>query len=328
MKSIESIFWNWTVRKGVFALIILVGGMVVVNGQMSGSRGGVRVVQHEYQTQHSSLGQAYGNSLDERVFEYVEVESKVELRIQPDQIRIVLGIGESAKTSAECEAKVFEKIKQLKAAYSELDIPETDVVDDFIAILPRYRYDLESVDGQKVAVEKLDDFSIQSNMHIKVATEAKATEVIRTAFKLGVTDLIAVDYWSREIDATRKKAFEQAVTDAKSKAKYLLGETFSEPPRPINVQDDTRVIMPYKLYESFTNSYDTEFTHAYNRHRDIPVIKAFRPKNTYYKGHFDDSDHSSKEIAMGPEIYVVSSVSLYYATPVAKEYRSMKAKQE
>lgn len=326
MKSIESIVWNWTVRKGVFALIIVVGGLVVVNGQMSGSRGGANS-GHQYQVQHS-YNKLVDTTLDERVFEYVEVESKVELRIKPDQIRIVLGIGESAKTSAECEAKVFEKIRQLKAAYSELSIPEADVVDDFIAILPRYRYDLESINGQNVAVEKLDDFSIQSNMHIKVATEAEATEVIRAAFKLGVTDLIAVDYWSKDIDATRKKAFEQAVSDAKSKARYLLGETFSEPPRPINVRDNTRVIMPDKLYASFTNSYDTDFTHAYNRHRDIPVIKAFRPKNTYYQGHFDDSDSNPQEIAMGPEIYVVSSVSLYYATPVAKEYRSMKAKQE
>ena len=328
MKSIESIVWNWTVRKGVFALIILVGTLVVVNGQMSGSRGGVNSGHQYHQDQHSSSSQPVSSTLDERVFEYLEVESKVELRIKPDQIRIVLGIGESAKTSAECESKVFEKIKQLKAAYSELSIPDANVVDDFIAILPRYRYDLENLQGQTVAVEKLDDFSIQSNMHIKVATEAEATEVIRAAFKLGVTDLIAVDYWSKDIDATKKKAFEQAVTEAKSKAKYLLGETLPESPRPINVRNNTRVIMPDKLYASFKNSYDSEFTRAYNRHRDTPVIKAFRPKNTYYQGHFDDADRNPKEIAMGPEIYVVSSVSLYYATPVAKEYRSLKAKEE
>ena len=326
MKSIESTVWNWSIKKGVLALIIVVGVLAVVNGQMSGSRGGVNS-DHHYQRSHDA-NQLAGSALDERVFEYVEVDSKVEMRIKPDQIRIVLGIGESAKTSEECEAKVFKKIRELKVAFRELNIPETDIVDDFIAILPRYRYDLDTIEGQKVAVEKLDDFSIQSNMHVKVATETEATEVIRAAFKLGVTDLIGVDYWSKAIDETKKKAFEQAVTDAKSKAKHLLGETFPELPRPINVKDDTRVIMPDKLYASFANSYDSKFTQTYSRHRDIPVIKAFRPKNTYYQGHFGDADRNPKEIAMGPEIYVISSVRLYYATPVAKEYRSLKAKED
>ena len=326
MKTIESVIWNWTVRKGVLALIIVVGGLVAVNAQMSGVRGGVGHGQQFHAQQPASY--PAGSTLDESVFEYLKVDAEVELRIKPDQIRIVLGIAESAKTSAECEAKVFQKISELKVSFGKLNIPETDVVDDFIAILPRYRYDLETREGQKVAVEKLDDFSIQSNVHIKVATEAEATEVIRAAFKLGVTDLIAVDYWNKDIDEAKKRAFEQAVADAKAKAKFLLGETFGELPQPINVKDSTRVIMPDKLYESFENSYDREFAQSYSRNQKIPVIKSFKPKNTYYKGHSGDADRRPKGIAMGPEIYVVSWVRFYYATPVAKEYRMLKAKEE
>ncbi len=327
MQSIESIIWNWTVRKGVLAVVIVLGGLVFVNGQMVGSRGGVN--QGHFQGQgfenYSHMGQPNHQSppANDRLIEYVTIDADVELRLKPDQIRIILGIAERAETSTECEQKVFAKIEQLNAAFQELGVAESDIVDDFIAILPRYRFDLETMQGQNVAVEKLDGYNIQSNLHVKVANEKEAMNVIRAAFKLGVANLIGVDYWSKELEETKKKAFEQAVADAKSKAKFLLGETFDQLPTPINVTENTHVIMPDGLYASFANSYDSEITNTYHRDRNVPVVKMFRPKNTYYKGHFEDAGRVPDEIAMSPEIHIVSSVSLFYATPVAKEYREL-----
>jgi hypothetical protein len=42
-----------------------------------------------------------------------------------------------------------------------------------------------------------------------------------------------------------------------------------------------------------------------------------RPRNTYYRGLYMDGDIQASQLAMEPEISVVSTVRLYYESPAA-----------
>ena len=159
---------------------------------------------------------------------------------------------------------------------------------------------------------------MQSNLHIKVPNDDLAMRAIRAAFKLNITDIIAFDYWSKELDAVKQKALEVAIEKAKSKAQLLLGQTFDDMPAPINVTSDTQIVMPESLYVSFDNSHSQTLTQGYNR-GDLPVITAFRPKNTYYKGYIDKTaDQQPDSVSLNCEISVVSSVKLIFASPVSQ----------
>ena len=110
----------------------------------------------------------------------------------------------------------------------------------------------------------------------------------------------------------------------------MLGQTFQNEITPINIDSNVRVVMPETMYESFENSYNQSISQPYNRHgQNLQTISAFRPKNTYYRGYFDEaSDVHPADVPMKSEISVIADVKMYYATPVAKAYRSLAAKAE
>ena len=159
---------------------------------------------------------------------------------------------------------------------------------------------------------------MQSNLHLAVKDDAQAMSAIGIAFDAGVADIIAFDYWSKELDQVKVKARTAAVKAARDKAEVLLGALFEKQPPVINVQEATRIYYPETLYESFTNSSDAQYQSTYSR-RDIPRIRMFRPKNTYYRGLYMDADVQSKDLPMRSEISVVSTVRLYYESPAAKD---------
>ena len=69
----------------------------------------------------------------------------------------------------------------------------------------------------------------------------------RRAFQEGVTDIIAFDYWSRDLDEVKVAARAQALQAAQSKAEDLLGTIFEHRPPTINLQEQTVVHYTHSL---------------------------------------------------------------------------------
>ncbi len=285
-----------------------------LDAQFSGSRGGESIPAFQ---QRGSKG------FDPTVQQYIEVEGKIELRVKPDQIRIVIAVIESAKTSAECEKKLFAKLASLKNAFRQNGIRDENVVDDFIAVLPQYEFAFEKRDEQEVAVERLTGYEMQSNLHIQVANNTQAMQVIRSAFAMNVSDVIGFDYGSTQLDAMKKQATEQATAAAKEKADTLLTAMFDEKPRVINIRSETQVVLPDQLYRSFENSSSESYSQSKIR-TNMPVIRVSRPQNTYYKGFFELTlDRQPNMLPMQNEISIIANVSIFYESPVASEYRQL-----
>ena len=281
--------------------------------QLSGSRGAVGAGSDQT---HESSGLA---QLDPEVAQgYITIEGQAELRVKPTEIRVVLAVTAEGKTPSECTRKVTETIKSLTAAWMEAGIAQESIVEDFIAVLPRYEFDIEKIRDQDVAVEKKAGYLMQTNLHLAVKNDVKAMEAINLAFEKDVADIIAFDYWSKELDEMKIKARAEAVKAAQAKSVTLLGALFEQQPPLINLQESTRTFYPESLYESFTNSNDAAYETSWSR-RDIPVVRTFRPKNTYYRGLYPDGDVQSKELPMQSEISIVSTVRLYFESPAAKE---------
>jgi len=159
---------------------------------------------------------------------------------------------------------------------------------------------------------------MQTNLHVRVESDAMAAAVLDIAFEQDVTDIIAFDYSNRDLDALKKQARREAVAAAGDKASLLFNGLFDERPRVINIQESTRVIPPAAMYESFQNSDDANFRNSYSTRRDLPQILTFRPKNTYYRGLEVEADHSPRELPLRPQISIVSTVRLYFESPAAE----------
>lgn len=307
------------IRIGRLATIAMLVPLIVpsseIYGQFAGSRGGV--------VNNLAANSGIPAMTPEVVQGFITVDGKAELRVKPTKIRIVIAVSAEADTPQNCQAKMEQKIASLKLGWQQLGIRESDVVDDFIAVLPRFEFDIEKRQTGNVAIEKKSGFLMQSNLHVAVKTDEQAMQVIRVAFSNNVSDIIAFDYWNDQIDEIKKQARAAAIAVAKAKSDTILS-VFDKRPALINVAESTQTVFPKTLYESFENSNDQKYSFGRSS-RDTPVIRTFRPKNTYYRGLFFDGDLQPDQLPMKSEISVVSTVKLYYESPVAKEYLKLRA---
>ena len=252
----------------------------------------------------------------EVVESFIAIDGRAEVRLPPTEIRIVLAVTSEGKTAQECQTAIDAAIAQLKTVWSRMGIPAEKIVEDFIAILPVYEWSIEERSGVDVGVEKSAGFRMQTNIHVAVPDDSTAARALNAAFAQEVTDIIAFDYWSKELDKIKVEARKQAVKAAREKADLLLTALFDTAPPVINVQEETTVVYPESLYQSFTNTYEQDVSMSGWR-RDIPFIRAYRPRNTYYRGLDFDGDVRAPELPLRPEISVVSTVRLYFESGAA-----------
>ncbi len=281
-------------------------------GQMVGSRGGAEKAQDDV---------ANLPYLQPDVVEgYITVEGRAEVRVRPTDIRLVLAVTSEAETAPKCQQSIDAAIERLRTAWTKMGIPPDRVVVDFIAVLPRYEWLSEKRGDTEADVETKVGFRMQTNVHLAAHGEAEARAALSAALDQGLTDIIAFDYWSKDLDDVKVKVRAEAVKAARSKSDILLGALFAERPPVINVQEETTVRYPESLYHSFTNSYEQTLT-DYTQ-RNVPHLHAYRPRNTYYRGLYIDGDVQPRELPMNPEISVVSTVRLYFRSPAAKEKKA------
>ena len=302
---------SWKSFVALFTCLLL--STSVTLGQQGGSRAGLR------DDEDVSIKKPNGPSmLDRNVVEgFIAIDGRAEVRTAPTEIRIVLAITSQGQTANECQTAVHETIEKLKRSWSKAGLPAEKAVEDFIAVLPVYEWSLEERGVREVGVEKRTGFRMQSNIHLAVPDDETASKALTVAFEEGVTDIIAFDYWSKELDEVKTKAREQAVEAALRKSDTLLTALLGERPPVINVQEETSVIFPESLYHSFVNRYYEETNAGWLNNRML--IYAPRPRNTYYRGLFLDGDVQSRELPMRPEISVVSTVRLYFESPAASK---------
>lgn len=291
----------------------------VAVAQMGGARAGV-----EDRNAHDGVKEGLPLLTREVAESFISVEGRAEVRVKPTQIRIVLAVTSEAKTAQECQAAVKAQIEKLRSGWQKLNIGNDKIVEDFIAVLPVYAWNIEKKGDRDANVEKQTGFKMQTNIHLSVASDEAAAAALNAAFEQGITDIIAFDYFSPEIDAAKARAREEAMKGAKAKAELLLSVFEAKPP-VINVQEETIVRRPESLYESFTNAVDGGIQNGWRDH-NLPTFHAPRPKNTYFKGLQSNGDIQGSALPMKMEISVVSSVRIYYESPAAPK-REKKEKE-
>jgi uncharacterized protein YggE len=252
----------------------------------------------------------------ENALNYITIDGTAEIRVAPGGIRVVLAVTNEAETAQGCHEKNAAQIKSVLSAWAELRIPEENIVEDFINVLPRYEWQLSEREEQRFRIQKRAGYRMQTNLHVSVKTEKDAMSAIQAAFKQGVTDIVTFDYWSSDLDQQKAKARSAAIAAAQEKSKALLA-VFADPPKVINIQESTAVFLPHSLYRTYENVLEEEI--KYNSSwNDLPAIKAYRPKMTFFQGLQGSADVRPAGPAMRPEIAVVSTVRLYYQSPADK----------
>ena len=128
---------------------------------------------------------------------------RAEVRVRPTRIRIVLAATSEGKTAQDCQRAIQESVTGLKSRWQKLKVAPENIVEDFIAVLPVHEWNVEKRGDSEVGVEQRVGFRMQTNIHLSVPNDETATAALSAAFEQGIADIIAVDYWSPELDAAK-----------------------------------------------------------------------------------------------------------------------------
>jgi len=238
---------------------------------------------------------------------------------------MVLAVTSEGETAPKCQHAIDVAIDRLRAAWAKMGIGPERVVVDFIAVLPRYQWVSEKNGNLDAEVEKKVGYRMQTNIHLAVRNDSQAQAALNRAFEQGIADIIAFDYWSKDLDGLKAKARGQALEAARGKSDVLLGALFAERPPIINVQEKTTVRYPESLYQTVSGNEDDTVREGWRS--NIPFIRAYRPRQAYYRGLYSDGDIQPRELPMHPEISVISTVRLYFKSP-ASDHAKKDVKKE
>src|SRR5690606_13984707 len=100
------------------------------------------------------------------------------------------------ETARQCQESIRGTINRLLADWSAMGLAKSAIVEDFIAVLPRYEWRLEKRGDVDVGVEQPVGYRMQTNLHLAASDQVQALAALNLAFAEGVTDIIAFDYWS------------------------------------------------------------------------------------------------------------------------------------
>ena len=241
----------------------------------------------------------------------IAVNGTAELKVEPEKLRLVFAIMAEKATAAECSNQIKQTQKQIADSISDLGIARDDINGDFISVTPTYEW--VNDEQEMIIRQEKTGYRMQHNLHVMCKSEAVAMKVIDIAFDNGISDIIAFDYWCSDLDEQKKRARKKAIEAAKEKSTILF-EIFQKEPEPINIQEQTTVHKPSQLYRTFSRSSSQRIAIPRNW-RDRPQVYAATPQLTYLENLPAQTDVQGTTPAMKPQISILSSVTIYYASP-------------
>jgi uncharacterized protein YggE len=246
----------------------------------------------------------------------IAVTGEAKISVKPQSLRLVLALTTDGETANDCSTEISTRVQRIREALGALKIAAKEIVEDFIVVKRRYKWDVETKNKRDFLAESEDGFHMQTNLHILCKDETMALAAIDEAFKVGVKEVVSFDYWHNDLDRFKKEALEKALAAAKSKSDILLS-VFDERPRVMNVNNRIRVAHPAAQYTSL--AIDKSNPNRGYAYADMAKVFAERPVITFYEGDRNFSDVSPKAPNMDPTFSVSATVTLTYESPQQRD---------
>ena len=140
---------------------------------------------------------------------YITIEGRAEVRVRPTDVRMVLAVTSEGETAPACQQTINAAIDRLRAAWSKMAIGPERVVVDFIAVLPRISGARRNAAIWTRKWKRRSATACRPTSIWPAHGEAEASAALAKALEQGITDIIAFDYWSKDLDDVKVKVRER-----------------------------------------------------------------------------------------------------------------------
>lgn len=160
---------------------------------------------------------AYGN--------VITVEGIGKVTAIPDIAQVTFSVNEEAETAADAQNSAAEKINEaLDVLKSELGIEERDIKTTYYYVSPKYSYPRPCYSGfcPEIQYEQtVVGYTASQSIEVKIRDTAKVGEVLTALGQAGIENLSGPTFTIDDPEALKAEAREQAIEQARTKAKEL-----------------------------------------------------------------------------------------------------------
>lgn len=180
----------------------------------------------------------------------ITVSGDSDVYAKPDLGIVNLSVVVEKLTVAEAMAEGTKKMNEVVAAVKSLGVEEKDLKTVSFNIYPKYEYQTVQClvypcpPGRNV----LTGYEVNQQLEVKIRTLDKAGDIIQAATDAGANEVGNLQFTIENEDAVRSQAREEAISEAKAKAKELAGQLGVRLVRITGFNEDGN--MPYPIYDS------------------------------------------------------------------------------
>ncbi len=159
---------------------------------------------------------AKGQAIENKLARYIEVTGSAEMEVEPDEIRLVIGIEEYWKEE-------FEKGSKPKDYTTK--IPLTTIEEQLLNELFRLGINRDNIIAREVGNywrERGEDFLMSKEFEISISNFKKVDDIVKSISTKGIDHVYISESKHKDIALCRKQVKIQALKSAKEKAEYML----------------------------------------------------------------------------------------------------------
>lgn len=213
-----------------------------------------------------------------------------------DTYTVIFNAVQLGKTAEETNTALKNRLDPFIADVKAIGVKPEDVYVDMVNFLPKYEFDVfKKLFSKRTYTEIPIGFELQKNVHIRFSNPSTLDQIVETAARHEIYDIIKVDYFIKDQKAVYAQ-LRQAALNYVGEIKNAYKSLYNLDSAYVITAENTWVAYPGDRYQSY-QAFSTQSLDASQR-ADSKVERADKPVSQFY----DAIAANDYDIVLNPDI--------------------------
>ena len=221
------------------------------------------------------------------------------MNVKASSFVVLLGVSQAAETIDSCQRMINDRINSFINQLTKSAVKKEDIFVDFVSQVPVFEYSIEKKIFSKKYNEVPSGFELKKNIHIAYKKNETLDEIVTTAAKSEIYDIIKVDYVVANISAVYDSLRDASIKLLNEKVEDYKKVGIKFNPKFQVMGEDVQSIYPIERYRSYT-AYNNSSLQALKKSGVSSTSISYQPKQaTLY---YDKLPYNNYDIVINPNV--------------------------
>jgi uncharacterized protein YggE len=228
-----------------------------------------------------------------------EISVNTLMNVKASSYVVLLGVSQAAETIDSCQRIINDRINSFISLLIKSGIKKEEIFVDFVSQVPVFEYAVEKKMFSKKYNEIPSGFELKKNIHISYKKNETLDEIVTTAAKSEIYDIIKVDYVVSNMKAVYDSLRDASINLLNDKVEDYKKVGIKFNPKFQVMGEDVQSIYPIERYRSYT-AYNNSSLQALKKSGVSSTSISYQPKQaTLY---YDKLPYNNYDIVINPNV--------------------------